>query len=108
MSLMLLQTTTTEENSQVLMKDALKSGLVSCIQKVPIESYYYWENTLKQDKEILLTFKVNQSDFEKLRVLIEAKHIYEIPEIVGMPLDYISSKYQRWHNETIKTLKDKF
>lgn len=105
MSLMLLQTTTTQENSEILIKEALESGLVSCVQKAPIESFYYWENTLREDREILLTFKVNQDDFEKLSKLIEAKHIYEIPEIIGVHLDFVSSKYQKWHNETTKLHK---
>lgn len=105
MSLMLLQTTTTEENAEVLVACGLESGLVSCVQRVAIESCYFWENEIKRDKEMLLTFKVNKSDFKKLESEILKKHIYEIPEIVGVSLDYVSSEYEKWHNGVIKAQK---
>ncbi len=105
MSLVLLQTTTTEENAEVLIACGLQSGLVSCVQKMAIESCYFWENELKRDKEILLTFKVNQSDFKKLESEILKKHVYEIPEIVRIGLDYVLEEYEKWHNGVIKAQK---
>lgn len=109
-SLMLLQTTTTKENAEVLIDKALESKLTACIQESKIQSHYLWRNNPKEDfkiyneKEILLCFKVFKRDFKTLRRLILRFHSYEIPEIIGVKLYKISSAYKKWCKE-IRDLK---
>lgn len=103
--LMLLQTTTTEENAKVIIDMALESKLTACIQESKIQSHYLWRNNPKEnfevynEKEILLCFKVFKQDFKALRQLILRFHSYEIPEIIGIKLYKVSSAYQKWCEE---------
>lgn len=50
---MLLQTTTTSENAKILISRAMESGFVSCVQRMAIESYYFWEEKLNCEEEII-------------------------------------------------------
>lgn len=100
---MLLQTTTTITNAEVLIEIALQSKLTPCIQQTEIQSHYFWYHSTNQnslevchEKEILLSFKVFKQDFKTLRRLILQHHSYEIPEIVGIKLKQISKAYKKW------------
>ncbi|OCR04469.1 hypothetical protein BA184_05565 [Helicobacter pullorum] len=105
MGLMLLQTTTTSENAKILISRAMESGFVSCVQRMAIESYYFWEEKLNCEEEILLTFKVDRKNFKNLKALIAKNHIYEIPEIIGISLRDVSKSYKKWHEKVIKAHK---
>ncbi|WP_416824955.1 divalent cation tolerance protein CutA, partial [Helicobacter ganmani] len=101
--LMLLQTTTTPANAEVLIEVALQSKLTPCIQHAEIQSHYFWHHSTSQnllevchEKEILLSFKVFKQDFKTLRRLILQHHSYEIPEIVGIKLSQVSKAYKKW------------
>ena len=108
---MLLQTTTTRENAETLIKIALECHLSACVHQSTIKSHYFWcEESLKQndskhrdskpkavcEEEILLHFKVFKKDFKKLQKLILAHHSYSLPEIIGIPLCKVSKQYQKW------------
>lgn len=103
--LMLLQTTATKTNAEVLVEVALRSKLSACVQQTDIQSHYFW-NQSKQDSleicrenEILLSFKVFKRDFKALRKLILQHHSYEIPEIIGIKLYQVFQDYKKWCKE---------
>lgn len=103
--LMLLQTTETKTNAEILAEVALRSRLSACVQRTDIQSHYFW-NQSKQDSlevcrenEILLSFKVFKRDFKALRKLILQHHSYEIPEIIGIKLYKVSQDYKKWCKE---------
>lgn len=98
---MLLQTTTTESNADLLIKVVLESGLSPCIQQNKIQSSYIWgENfssrNIVNEIEVLLSFKVFKKDFKKLEKLILKYHSYKLPEIVGVKLYKVSKAYKKW------------
>lgn len=102
---MLLQTTETKTNAEILAEVALRSRLSACVQRTDIQSHYFW-NQSKQDSlevcrenEILLSFKVFKRDFKALRKLILQHHSYEIPEIIGIKLYKVSQDYKKWCKE---------
>lgn len=100
--LILLQTTTTEENAKILINKALESKLTACIQESKIQSHYFWRDNVKSDfklhdeAEILLTFKVFKRDFKALKKLILRFHAYEIPEILAFKPHKVSQAYKKW------------
>ena len=86
---MILQTTSNPKNAKKL------------IQEV-ITSHYLWKNKKVREKEICLSFKINQKDFKKIKKLILKWHSYEIPEIIGIKVHKVSKSYKQWHKNTLK------
>ncbi len=99
---MILQTTSNSKNARLLIRKVFKKGLTSCVQQDVIRSNYLWKNKRIREKEILLSFKINQKDFKKMKKLILKWHIYEIPEIIGVRVNKVSKSYRKWHKNTLK------
>ncbi|HEX3857913.1 MAG TPA: divalent-cation tolerance protein CutA [Verrucomicrobiae bacterium] len=83
--------------ARALAKAALKSKLIACANLVPkIESHYWWQGKIKSGTEVLLILKTQKSKLPALETLILAKHPYDTPEFLVLPLNSGSKKYLDW------------
>ncbi len=64
-----------------------------------IKSFYFWENKLCRDKEILMIIKTKKSLFNKLAKEIKLNHPYKIPEIIAIPIMKGNKEYLHWIGE---------
>src|SRR5271170_2442400 len=80
-----------------LAKAALKSKLIACANLIPrIESHYRWQEKIESGAEVLLILKTKKSKLAALEKLILAKHPYDTPEFLVLPLRAGSKKYLDW------------
>lgn len=80
-----------------LAKSALTAKLVACANLVPkIESHYWWQGKLESSAEVLIIFKTTRAKLAVLEKLIVAKHPYDTPEFIALPLAEGSRKYLNW------------
>lgn len=80
-----------------LAKAALSAKLIACANLVPkIESHYWWQGKLESSAEILLVLKTTESKLAALEKLILAKHPYDTPEFLVLPVAAGSRKYLDW------------
>ncbi len=78
--------------------DALvQQRLAGCVQIVgPIESLYRWEGKIETATEWQCWIKTRQSHYKAVEQAIHKLHLYEVPEILALPVLNGSEKYLKW------------
>ena len=91
------------KTARVLAKEALTAKLVACANLVPkIESHYWWQGKLESSAEVLIVFKTTRAKLVALEKLVVAKHPYDTPEFIALPLAEGNSKYLDWLARSVK------
>lgn len=90
------------KTARALAKSALKAKLIACANLVPkIESHYWWRGKIESGAEILMILKTQKSKLALLEKFILAKHPYDTPEFLVLPLSGSSGKYLDWIAESV-------
>ena len=80
-----------------LARAALQARLIACANLVPkIESHFWWQGKIESGAEVLLILKTRKSKLAALERLVLAKHPYDTPEFVILPLVAGNKKYLDW------------
>ncbi|MDD9717684.1 divalent-cation tolerance protein CutA [Dinoroseobacter sp. PD6] len=75
------------ETAKLLGRRALSARLVACANVLPgVSSLYWWQGTLCEDAEVLLSFKTLERHRTALAALIAQGHPYELPAITWVPV----------------------
>ena len=100
----LVYTTFTEkEEALTLCRILLEKHLISCAQiDSPVDSLYWWNGKIEQEKEHRLLMKSTQSLWEELQLEITRNHSYDVPEILAVPVSGISKEYEKWMQGVLK------
>ena len=80
--IIVLTTTSTEENAKLIAKTLVEEKLAACVNITTIKSYYIWDNKLNEDNEFLLIIKTAKEKYESVEKRIKELHIYQLPEII--------------------------
>ncbi len=99
---MVMTTFEAREQARAMAEGAVAGGLAACAQQMEIESSYIWEGRLSTDPEILVIFKTRSDLYDSLAEFIEARHPYEVPEIVKVPIEGGSASYLSWIDEATR------
>jgi periplasmic divalent cation tolerance protein len=85
------------KTARSLAKAALQAKLIACANIVPkIESHYRWQGKIESGAEVLLVLKAPQKHLAVLEKLVLAKHPYDTPEFLAVPLSAGSQNYLNW------------
>jgi len=85
-----------------LARFALRARLVACANLIPrLESHYWWRGKLETSAEVLLLFKTTRPHLPALEKLILAKHPYDTPEFIVVPLSGGTARYLKWLGESV-------
>jgi periplasmic divalent cation tolerance protein len=85
------------KTARALAKAALSARLIACANLVPkIESHYRWRGKIESASEVLLVLKTQKSKLAALEKLVLAKHPYDTPEFLALPVSAGSEKYLAW------------
>ena len=85
------------KTARALTKDALSARLIACANLVPkIESHYRWRGKIESGAEVMLILKTRKSKLTALEKLVLAKHPYDTPEFLVLPLSAGNKKYLDW------------
>jgi periplasmic divalent cation tolerance protein len=83
--------------ARALAKAALSARLIACANLVPkIESHYRWQGKIESSAEVLLILKTRKSRLAALEKLILAKHPYDTPEFLVLPVSAGGKNYLDW------------
>ncbi len=93
------------EEAQKIAHHLVAEHLVACVNIVSsIQSIFYWQEKVCDEKEVLLICKSRSPLFEKISKRVKELHTYAVPEIIALPIIKGSADYLRWLNKvTSKT-----
>lgn len=95
--LVVLTTTSKEEEAERIARQIVDAKLAACVQILPqMTSVYFWEGKVQTEGEHLLLIKTIEDKFEELSTFITQHHSYEVPEIVAINPDRVSEEYLKW------------
>ena len=101
-ALLILVTAPNLDTSRALAKAALEARLVACANLLPkIESHYWWQGNLDSSTEVLIIFKTTKAKLKALEKLIVAKHPYDTPEFLVLPILAGNKRYLDWVKESM-------
>jgi periplasmic divalent cation tolerance protein len=89
------------KTARALARAALQARLIACANLIPkIESHYRWRGKIESGAEVLLVLKTQKPKLAALERLVLARHPYDTPEFIVLPLSAGSKKYLAWlaHN----------
>ena len=95
--LIVLVTAPDLKTARRLAQAALKAKLVACVNLVPkVESHYWWHGKLEAGGEVMMILKATRGKLSALEKLILAKHPYDTPEFIALPVKIGSRRYLDW------------
>ena len=79
----------------------VKMRLAACVNILPVESMYHWQDKLTRDKETVLVAKTLKKNIKKLEEFVKSTHSYEVPFIGWWKLD-TTKEYRQWLENELK------
>jgi periplasmic divalent cation tolerance protein len=78
-------------------KILLEKRLVACASIIPVvESLFHWEGKVDSAEESKVFFKTDSRHFKAVQEQILAECSYEVPEILGLPIEQGNPEYLSW------------
>jgi periplasmic divalent cation tolerance protein len=65
-----------------------------------IESHYRWQGKIESGTEVLLVLKTTTARLGALEKLIMAKHPYDTPEFLVLPISHGNKRYLDWVDQS--------
>ncbi len=85
------------KTARALAGAALAARLIACANLVPkIESHYRWRGKVESGTEVLLVLKTRKANLPALEKLVLARHPYDTPEFLVLPVSGGAKKYLDW------------
>jgi periplasmic divalent cation tolerance protein len=95
--LVVLVTAPDLKTARKLAKAAVEARLAACVNIVPkIESHYRWKERVESSSETLMILKTTRTRIAALEKLILAKHPYDTPEFLVLPVSQGNGRYLDW------------
>lgn len=101
--LILLMTTLPDApTAEALAAQLIEQKLAACVQILPPgQSVYWWAGAVVREPEQIVLIKTLSRLQPAATTAILAAHPYEVPELIGLRLDYASPAYVDWVVQTL-------
>lgn len=87
-----------EKITQVL----LEKHLVACAKFLPVDSRYWWEGKIIDDKEVLLLMESVADNFDRIEVEVAKLHSYDTFVLQATPIIHLNKDAITWLTENMK------
>jgi periplasmic divalent cation tolerance protein len=95
--LVILVTMKNQEEAVRIGEKMVHAKLAACANIIPgIQSIYRWKGKVAKAQEVLLILKSTKPRYRALEKAIKAMHLYEVPEIIALPVTEGLEPYIRW------------
>lgn len=93
---MVMTTLDSQAAAERLASELLDAHLAACVQMHAVQSVYVWQGERQQASEHLLLIKTTLARYPALETFIEARHPYDTPEILCLPVLAGAGPYLAW------------
>ena len=92
-----LTTTDARARAEEIASHLVEQRLAACVQIIgPINSVFRWEDKIDTAEEWLCLAKTRADLFAEVEAAIRAKHTYQVPEILALPISAGHAAYLSW------------
>lgn len=83
--------------AEALAVHLIESRLAACVNILaPCTSVYPWQGAIERTEEVPLLIKTTAAVYPALEAAIRARHPYELPEIIALPIQRGLPAYLDW------------
>lgn len=85
------------QNAEKIAHILIEEKLAVCINIIPnIRSIYIWQGEKKIEEEVIMVIKTEKDMFPNVIKRLKELHPYDLPEIIGLPINYGLPEYLEW------------
>lgn len=96
-TLLILTNCPDEESANAIALAVVEAQLAACVNILPrVQSVYRWQGAVESASEIPLLIKSTAKNYPALEAAIRARHPYDIPEIIALPISQGLPAYLNW------------
>lgn len=95
-----------EEDGAALAHALVQARLAACVQLLPIRSFYVWQEKACDEAEWQLQIKTRKELYPAIEAFIRARHRYQVPEILRLPITDGSADYLTWVDAQTRSTPD--
>ena len=94
----LVMTQMPDRNSATALARALvEAKIAACVNvAAPVDSLYHWRGEIETATEVPVLIKTRSDRYAAVESLIRARHSYELPEIIAVPITDGLPAYLQW------------
>ena len=90
-------------SAEQLAEALVDHSLAACVNILPaMQSIYRWQGKQQKGTEHQLIIKTCANRYQTIENFIKDNHPYELPEIIGLPVDHGLQRYLDWVTETTR------
>jgi len=97
-----LTTLPADFDATALAQELVAAGLTACVNILPaVTSVYTWKGVPQVEREQQLLIKTTNDLVDELWETLRARHPYDVPEFVVIPVVDGSQDYLRWVEQSV-------
>lgn len=95
--LLWVQVAVPADHAEALARACVEARLAACVSLLPgLRSVFRWNGAIDTAEETLLVIKTRRACYPALEAWVKARHPYELPEIVAVPVTLGLQPYLDW------------
>jgi periplasmic divalent cation tolerance protein len=95
-----ITTTDNKETAKLIAKTLVKTKLAACVQLDEVQSFFCYEERVKQTKEIRLFIKAPSDNYKSIEESIKFNHNYQLPQIIKLDITDGLPQYLNWVHDS--------
>lgn len=84
------------EEAKKIGKAVVEKKIAGCVNIWPIDSVYFEDSKIKEDKEAVLLIKTVESKVAEIENIILSNHSYAVPIIATIDIHRVNREYKEW------------
>lgn len=84
-------------SAEALARALVEERLAACVSiGAAADSMYHWRGQIETAREVPVTIKTRAARYPEIEAAILARHPYELPEVVAVPITHGLARYLDW------------